>query len=288
MRRALLATVGSLSLSACILRPTLTDTFGFRPQAMGGEGPAPADWGWPSARLDTMSRADSAAGLLAWWGPVQPGTSRCGGVLLLHGKGKNRAQMLPLGRTLQAAGFSVLLPDYRGYGGNIGRPTTEGVHDDAALAYRHLRTRLGDSLAPVIIIGHSMGTALAARLTRAQRPTATIYISPFARISSLVRSRAGMIGPRLFDTTTFAFNPLEDAAQGRSRVMVVVAGRDLLIRQSESDAFIAGLARPPAVVRDPAASHDGILKSESILRVVGDSARAWSGCSVASHRDRGV
>ncbi|MCC7052735.1 MAG: alpha/beta fold hydrolase [Gemmatimonadaceae bacterium] len=278
VRRAVVLSLGALSLSACVLRPTLTDTFGFKPKQMKRGRAAPSEWGWDAASLDTIARLDSAGGLLAWWGAAPTDSAPCGGALLLHGKGRNRAEMMPLGKALQAKGFSVLIPDYRGYGGTEGTPTTVGLYDDAGLAYRSLRTRLSDSTLPIVVVGHSLGTALAARVSRDYRPAATVYMSPFARISSAVRSRFGAIGPRLFDTTAFAFNPLDDAAQAGGRTMVVVAGRDLLIPRSESDAFIAGLGLT-AVVRDPKATHNGLLDSELAIAVVADSMERWSGCA---------
>jgi pimeloyl-ACP methyl ester carboxylesterase len=273
------------SLGGCVLRPTLTESFSFRPKAMKADRAAPAQWGWDAASLDTITRTDSAGSLLAWWGPATAPTRACAGVLLLHGKGKNRAEMLPLGRSLQQAGFSVLLPDYRGYGGVEGTPTTEGMFSDAALSYRRLRAQLGDSTTPIVVIGHSMGTALAARVAREHEPAATVYMSPFDRISTLVRARAGAVGPRLFDTTMFAFNPLDDASKVRGRQMVVVAGRDLLIRKSVSDAFIAGLSPAPSVLRDAKASHESVLRTPATVRAVTDSISAWTGCSIRRDAD---
>lgn len=278
VRGVILGTGAIVALSGCVLRGPLTNAFGFRPKNIRSERAAPQAWGWTDARLDTISRVDSAGGLLAWFGPAPVSAPRCGGALLLHGKGKNRAQMLPLARAMQAAGFAVLVPDYRGYGGSDGVPTTMGMFNDASLAYRSLRTRLGDPLTPIVVVGHSMGTALAARLTRDNNPAATVYMSPFTRISALVRSRVGAIGPRLFDTTAFAFNPLDDAAAAPGRALVVVAGRDLLIRKSDSDAFIAGLSPGSSVVRDPKSFHNGVVRSALVMRAVSDTLRAWMGC----------
>ena len=267
------------SLSGCVLRGPLTGSFGFRPKPMRSLRATPGDWGWATARLDTISRLDSAGGVLAWWAPASDRPAPCAGVLLLHGKGRNRSEMIPLARALQSAGFSVLVPDYRRYGGTPGVPSTSGLFADAALSYSSLRARLADTLTPIVVIGHSMGTALAARLSRDYNPATTVYMSPFTRISALVRSKAGAIGPRLFDTTGFAFNPLEDAAQVRSRALVVVAGRDLLIGRNDSDAFIAGLTPAPVVLRDAHASHNGVLKSETTVRSVTDTLRTWLRCS---------
>lgn len=279
IRRLIVAALVLASLSGCALRGPLTESIGFRPKPMRASRAAPEEWGWTSARLDTISRRDSAGGVLAWWGPASDRATPCGGVLLLHGKGRNRAEMMPLGRALQSAGFSVLVPDYRGYGGTSGVPSTSGVFADAALSYTSLRARLGDTLTPIVVIGHSMGTALAAKLARDFSPAATVYISPFARISSLVRSKAGAIGLRLFDTTSFAFNPIDDAAHVRGRALVVVAGRDALIGRNESDAFIAGLTPAPVLLRDARASHNGVLKSDSTVRGVTDSLRTWLHCA---------
>lgn len=288
LRRATVCGLAATSLSACFLRTPVTNTFGFMPKPLRNERALPAGWGWNDARLDTISRTDSAGGLLAWWGEAPADRATCGGALLLHGKGKNRAEMLTLGRAMQSAGFSVLIPDYRGYGGTVGEPTTSGVFNDAGLAYRTLRARLADSLTPIVVIGHSMGTALAARLAREHNPAATVYLSPFTRISTLVRDRAGAIGPRLFDTTAFAFNPLDDASVVQGRALVAIAGRDLLIRKSVSDAFVAGLAPGSVVVRDAKASHNGLLESAMVVRTVTDSMRAWTGCSARRRSDGGL
>lgn len=271
--------VSALLFSGCFLRAPVTESLGFRPKGMRGDRATPAEWGWNTALLDTISRRDSAGGLLAWWAPAQTNGAACAGVLLLHGKGRNRAELMPLGRSLQAAGYSVLVPDYRGYGGTVGTPTTSGVFADAELSYQSLRARLADTSTPIVILGHSMGTALAARLSRDHAPAATIYMSPFTRISALVRSRAGAIGPRLFDTTAFAFNPIEDARQVRGRSLVVVAGRDALISQSVSDEFIAGLTPAPTIIRAESATHNGVLESDLAVRAVTDSVRAWVPCS---------
>ena len=127
-----------------------------------------------------------------------------------------------------------------------------------------------------------MGTALAARLTRQHGSAATVYMSPFTRISALVRARAGAVGPRLFDTTEFAFNPIDDAREAHGRSLVVVAGRDGLVPRDVGDAFIAGLAPAPAVLRDSLATHDGVLASASTLRSVTDTLRAWITCLAPS------
>jgi len=53
--------------------------------------------------------------------------SRRGAVLSLPGNAGNRAARVALAAALADAGVHVLLVDYRGYGGNPGRPSEAGL-----------------------------------------------------------------------------------------------------------------------------------------------------------------
>jgi len=65
---------------------------------------------------------------------------------------------------LPGAGFNVLMLDYRGFGRSQGRPTLDGVVDDAAAALRYLRTRPDVDGERLIVLGQSLGGATALRL----------------------------------------------------------------------------------------------------------------------------
>jgi hypothetical protein len=68
--------------------------------------------------------------LTAWHAPAT-GPATGTSVLVLPGNAGSRAARVPLARALSAAGFDVLLLDYRGYGGNPGSPTEQGLAADA-------------------------------------------------------------------------------------------------------------------------------------------------------------
>ncbi len=87
-----------------------------------------------------------------------------GSVLHLHGNAANVSNHLPLVAWLPAAGFNVLMLDYRGFGRSEGRPTLDGVVDDAAAALRYLRTRPGVDSGRLVVLGQSLGGATALRL----------------------------------------------------------------------------------------------------------------------------
>jgi len=58
--------------------------------------------------------------------------------LYLHGNVGNVTHRYSKICEITAAGSSVLIPDYRGYGKSKGRPTEKGVYADAQAAYRYL------------------------------------------------------------------------------------------------------------------------------------------------------
>ena len=70
--------------------------------------------------------------LHAWFLPAG-GTAR-GTVLHLHGNAANVSNHLPLVAWMPARGYNVLMLDYRGFGKSEGRPTLDGIVEDALAA----------------------------------------------------------------------------------------------------------------------------------------------------------
>jgi fermentation-respiration switch protein FrsA (DUF1100 family) len=87
-----------------------------------------------------------------------------GTVLHLHGNAANVSNHLPLVSWLPARGYNVLMIDYRGFGRSEGKPSLDGVVDDAAAALAYLRTRPDVDATRLIMFGQSIGGATALRL----------------------------------------------------------------------------------------------------------------------------
>ncbi|TVR03829.1 MAG: hypothetical protein EA398_03865 [Deltaproteobacteria bacterium] len=108
-------------------------------------------------------------------------------VVHFHGNGE-RIELWAHGmRPWREAGYWLLLPEYRGFGGAAGRPSERGIVDDAT---HLLRAALQESDVPedrLLFHGRSLGTGVAAQLGRHVPPRAYVLESGFSRIVDLTR-----------------------------------------------------------------------------------------------------
>ncbi len=65
---------------------------------------------------------------------------------------------------LPARGYNVLMLDYRGFGKSEGKPTLDGIVEDALAALAHLRTRADVDRDRLVVLGQSIGGATALRM----------------------------------------------------------------------------------------------------------------------------
>ena len=108
-------------------------------------------------------------------------------VLVAPGNGGNRAGRVPLADALAQRGFGVLLFDYRGYGGNPGRPSESGLALDARAAYRYLVDDRGIRPERLLYFGESLGCAVVAELAAEHPPAGMLLRSPFDDLASVGR-----------------------------------------------------------------------------------------------------
>lgn len=148
----------------------------------------PAQFGL--AHEDVSITTADGVRLHAWWLPAQGDTR--GTVLHLHGNAANVSNHLPLVAWLPPQGFNVLLLDYRGFGSSEGRPTLNGVVEDAAAALRYLRTRKDADPKRLIVLGQSLGGATALRVLARDADGVRLAVidSAFASYRGIARDAA--------------------------------------------------------------------------------------------------
>ncbi|KAF0125018.1 MAG: hypothetical protein FD189_1985 [Elusimicrobia bacterium] len=82
-------------------------------------------------------------------------------VVHFHGNGQNMTSHYPYAAWLAREGYNVFVFDYRGYGASGGRATLDGVVTDGKAALAHALKLPGASPEKIIVMGQSLGGAVA-------------------------------------------------------------------------------------------------------------------------------
>ena len=110
---------------------------------------------------DVFITAADGTRLHAWWLPAKTGVAVKGTVLHLHGNGGNVSNHLGGSWWLPAAGYQVLLLDYRGYGRSAGEASLQGSYQDIDAAFAWLQQASSVQGEPMVVLGQSLGGAMA-------------------------------------------------------------------------------------------------------------------------------
>jgi fermentation-respiration switch protein FrsA (DUF1100 family) len=172
--------VGLLVGTAMVMLAALQRQLVYFPDSTGVP---PADDVIAGARDVSLHTADGLE-LGSWLVPANATNDTGKAVLLAPGNGGNRADRAGLAEELSRRGLTVLLMDYRGYGGNPGSPSEDGLAADADAATQALRD-LGYPGHRTIYFGESLGTGVVAALSVRHRPAAVVLRSPFTDLADV-------------------------------------------------------------------------------------------------------
>ena len=130
--------------------------------------------------------------LEAWLIPVD---SSKGTVILFHGLGGNKSNVLKQAYEFRYLGFNVMLVDLRAHGKSNGTITTMGFREseDVKLAYEYILKK-GEK--NIILYGFSLGSVVIAKAFYDYNiaPSRIILEIPFSNIKKLIGVRGRMIG----------------------------------------------------------------------------------------------
>lgn len=118
----------------------------------------------------------------AWFVPRQDARAT---VLFLHGNAGNNGDRVAEIQVLHSLGYAVMMVDYRGYGKSDGAPSEGGTYLDAIAAWEHLTQVRGLPARRIVIMGESIGGAVAIDLARRHSPGVLVVQSSFTRLSDI-------------------------------------------------------------------------------------------------------
>ncbi len=136
---------------------------------------------------DIALKTSDGLKISAWYVPASHAR---GTLLFCHGNAGNISHRLDSIRLFHELNLSVLIFDYRGYGGSEGVPGEKGTYLDAEAAWDYLTKEKGFDPSRIVIFGRSLGGAVAAELAMQHEAGGLVIESGFTSVPDL--------GSRLF------------------------------------------------------------------------------------------
>jgi uncharacterized protein len=221
--------------------------------------------------------------LPGWFLPArgQPGRYGAGptpgpAVLICNGNAGDRSHRLPLAEALTERGYAVLLFDYRGFAGNPGSPSEDGLRADARAAVEALAARPDVDPERIAYFGESLGAAVAGGLATERPPAALVLRSPPSSIAEVGRHHYPFL-PILDAFLSDRYPLAEQLRVVRVPLLVLVTERDEIVPAELSRRVYDAAAEPKRYVPLSASHHNdpALLAGEEMLAAVTSFLDEW-------------
>ena len=198
--------------------------------------------------------------------PAAP--ARLPAIIVFNGNAGHRGFRARLAEAFGARGWACLLVDYRGFGGNPGSPTEDGLTRDARAARAYLATRADVDPARLVYFGESLGAAVAARLAVDSPPAALVLRSPFTSLAEVGQRHYPFLPVRWLLRDRF---PVADlVGRVRAPVLVIAGTADGIVPIDHSRRVFAAAPEPKQFIEIYGADHndEALVHGEVMIRAI--------------------
>ncbi len=204
--------------------------------------------------------------LLAWYAPPpQPDAPT---ILYLHGNGGHIGLRRGIARQFLDAGFGLLMLEYRGYGGNAGSASPDGLALDAEAAWNFLRTQR-IAADKIFIYGESIGGAVAIQMLHdrpAIQPAGLILYAPFTTLQDVVTYLYPWLPVKWL--LRYEFDSIGKIAPLRAPLLVMHGGADKFVPARMGEAIFNAATSPKELWIERSANHYTLWEMGAVQRAV--------------------
>jgi uncharacterized protein len=150
-----------------------------------------------------------------------------GYIFYLHGSNKNVEYHTHYAAYYAQKGYSVWMMDYRGFGKSRGKRNERNLRDDAVRMYDECLRYFKLDSQQAIVIGRSLGAALAMHVAAKRQPGRVALVAPFKDLPDMLNVYIPWFPFRLF--TRYEFNIDEDFPRYKGKVAIFYGKNDLLV-----------------------------------------------------------
>ena len=211
---------------------------------------APATAGFPQVEEHVLATADGER-VIVWHMPAQSGQPV---ILYFHGNGDFLAGFFGRFRDIIADGTGVVALSYRGYSGSSGKPSEQGLLQDAAAAYAFTAARYDAE--KIVAWGFSLGTGVAVALAAEQPVGKLILEAPYTSIADVAAAAFPIFPVRLVLKDQFRSD--DRIARVKAPLLVMHGVRDFTIPITFGERLFALAHEPKKFVRFEAGEHNDL------------------------------
>jgi fermentation-respiration switch protein FrsA (DUF1100 family) len=214
-----------------------------------------ADSRVPDGGADVWVETGDGERLHGWWFDAQAEATR-GQVVVCHGNAGSVRDRLPYAQLLSSIGYDVLLFDYRGYGRSSGRPSERGTYEDARAVLSAVLARDGVDPGRLLLLGESLGGAVALRVALDHPPAGLILQSTFTGVRAMASVHYPFIPRGLVPDAYPSLRLIRDL---RAPLLVLHGARDEIVPLAHGQALYDAAPEPKRLHVFARAGHNDVL-----------------------------
>lgn len=176
-------------------------------------------------------------------------------VLFAHGNAGNLSDRAELLRMLHdRCDLAVMVFDYRGYGRSEGSPDEQGILQDARAARAWLARREGTAQTNIVLMGRSLGGAVAIDLAAQDGARALIVESTFTSLPEVANEHMPWMAPKLLMRNRL--DSLAKIHDYHGPLLVSHGDRDRVIPFKHGQRLFAAANEPKRFITIPGGRHN--------------------------------
>ncbi len=223
---------------------------------------SPAEAGVPEMRVIELHTGDGLT-LNAWYRPSLQ--HHLPTIVHFHGNAGHIGNRGMIVKPYLNEGFGVLLLTYRGYSGNPGSPSEEGLYQDARAAMEFLK-REGVPEQSIVLYGDSIGAAVAVQMAIEWHVGAIVLQAPFTSLADVGHFHYPFFPVRLF--LKDKFDILNKVHKIHVPVFIIHGKSDNIIPPVFGRQLFEAFSEPKQIELIPHTGHNNLYEPAIIIRFI--------------------